>query len=210
MTIARRDLLKAALIGGGTLATPAIAAATIAASPASGVLRGGSDPLLAAARAALARHGHLVADRARVGVIDFALPSRTPRFFLVDFAAGRATSHLVAHGRGSDPAHRGWLERFSNRPGSAATSEGVYLTGAEYQGQHGRSRRLIGLDPTNDMAEARAIVIHSAWYVGPEMVAQHGKLGRSEGCLAFSSADLAEVMARLGPGHLIVAGRFSG
>ena len=46
-----------------------------------------------------------------------------------------------------------------------------------------------GLDWTNNNAEARAIVIHNAWYAEPEMIAQHGKLGRSEGCFAFSRAE---------------------
>lgn len=198
MTLTRRDLLVA--VGGAVASVPAWAQPS--------VLKGGSDPRLAAVRAALARHGDRVASLDRVGIADFSLPSRTPRFFLVDLQGGRASAHLVAHGRGSDPDHSGWLERFSNEPGSAASSSGAYLTGAEYLGQHGRSRRLIGLDPTNDNAEARAIVIHAAWYVGPQMIAEHGKLGRSEGCLAFSDADLGDLLEQLGPGRLIVAGKF--
>ena len=39
-----------------------------------------------------------------------------------------------------------------------------------------------GLDWTNNNAEARAIVIHNAWYAEPQMISQHGKLGRSEVC----------------------------
>ncbi|HZZ90253.1 MAG TPA: murein L,D-transpeptidase catalytic domain family protein, partial [Caulobacteraceae bacterium] len=114
-------------------------------------------------------------------------------------------SLLVAHGRGSDPEHSGWLRSFSNAPSSNATSEGDYLTGDDYIGHHGRSRRLIGLDPTNCNAEARAIVVHSAWYVGPDMVRAHGMLGRSEGCFAVSEADLPRVMDRLGRGRLLVS-----
>ncbi|HYZ48021.1 MAG TPA: murein L,D-transpeptidase catalytic domain family protein, partial [Sphingomonas sp.] len=125
-----------------------------------------------------------------------------------DMANGRVSSFLVAHGRGSDPQHRGWLERFSNDPGSSATSAGIYLTADEYQGKHGRSMRLKGLDASNSNAEARAVVVHGAWYVSPQIVAEHGKLGRSEGCLAFSEADLPNVLERLGPGRLIIAGKF--
>lgn len=172
------------------------------------VLKGGSDPRLAAVRAALASHAGRILHRDRVGIADFSLASREPRFFLVDLLGGTATAHLVAHGRGSDPAHLGWVERFSNEPGSAASSSGAYLTGEEYVGQHGRSRRLVGLDPTNDNAEARAIVIHAAWYVAPRMIAEHGKLGRSEGCLAFADDDLPTMLDLLGPGRLIVAGKF--
>jgi hypothetical protein len=123
----------------------------------------------------------------------------------VDIANGRVESLLVAHGRGSDPSHTGWVKAFSNAPGSAATSEGCYLTGDYYVGQHGRSMRLKGLDATNNNAESRGIVVHAAWYVGPDIVRQHGLLGRSEGCLAVSQADLPGVLQRLGPGRLIVA-----
>ena len=190
----RRHLLSA------TLATAGLSAF---ARPA---LAGGEDAaILAAARAGLQRAGGRVAHRDVVGVADFSRPSRDPRLHLVDVASGRVDSLLVAHGRGSDPNHTGWVKSFSNAPGSEATSEGCYLTGDYYVGQHGRSMRLIGLDPTNSNAESRGIVVHAAWYVGPDMVRQHGSLGRSEGCLAVSPADLPRVLERLGPGRLIVA-----
>ena len=38
-----------------------------------------------------------------------------------------------------------------------------------------------------------------------QMIAQHGMLGRSEGCFAFGESELAHVMERLGPGRLIYA-----
>ena len=56
--------------------------------------------------------------------------------------------------------------------------------------------------------ESRAIVVHGAWDVSPKMVAQHGMLGRSEGCFAFVEADLPQVLARLGPGRLLLAGKY--
>jgi hypothetical protein len=166
--------------------------------------------LSSVAREGLDRHASAIRHTDIVGIADFAAPSRKPRFYLVNLAEGRATSHLVSHGRGSDPAHSGWVERFSNEFGSNASSPGAYLTGAYYSGKHGRSQRLIGLDPTNSNAEPRAIVIHGAWYVSDSMVRQHGKLGRSEGCFAFdeTNGSLDEVLARLGPGRLLYAGRF--
>ena len=36
------------------------------------------------------------------------------------------------------------------------------------------------------MPKPRAIVIHNAWYAEADMIQLHGKLGRSEGCFAFS------------------------
>lgn len=170
-------------------------------------LAGGGSKIVEAAQMALARHGGKAQARDLVGVADFGPASREARFHIVDMANGRISSFLVAHGRGSDPEHSGWVRRFSNDMGSNATSAGVYLTASEYQGKHGRSMRLQGLDPTNNNAEARAVVIHGAWYVGPQILAQHGKLGRSEGCLAFSEADLPRVLERLGPGRLITAGK---
>jgi hypothetical protein len=167
----------------------------------------GQGAIVAAAQEGLAHAGARIASRDVVGVADFSQPSRAPRFHLVDLAGGRVESLLVAHGRGSDPDHSGWLRRFSNAPGSAATSEGCYLTGDYYGGQHGRSMRLHGLDPSNDNAYARALVVHAAWYVSPQIAREHGVLGRSEGCFAFSQADLGQVLQRLGPGRLIVAGK---
>ena len=65
--------------------------------------------------------------------------------------------------------------------------------------------RLEGLDPTNSNAAARAIVVHSAWYVSEEMIGHFGMLGRSEGCFAVSESDLPRALDRLGPGRLLVA-----
>ena len=117
------------------------------------------------------------------------------------------SSYLVAHGRGSDPTHTGWLERFSNDPGSYATSSGAFRTGSLYVGAHGHSMRLDGLDPTNSNAASRAIVVHGAWYVSEVMIGHSGMLGRSEGCFAVSNSSLAEIISVLGPGRLIYADR---
>ena len=164
-----------------------------------------SPALLKRALAALEKHGAAIPNRNTIAIADFSLPSRTPRFFLFDIASGRVGAHLVAHGRGSDPAHTGWLHRFSNAPHSNATSEGAYRTDGLYTGKHGRSIRLTGLDATNNNALPRAIVVHAAWYVSPEMAHAHGVLGRSEGCFALSQASTAEVISRIGSGCLIYA-----
>lgn len=159
--------------------------------------------LIRRAKVAMDRHAQAIADRDRMAVVDFSAPSRVPRFHLIDLVGGRRRALLVAHGRGSDPDHRGWLERFSNVPGSKASSAGAYVTSDLYIGKHGRSRRLTGLDPGNSNAQARAIVIHAAGYVSPALANETGKLGRSEGCLAVAEDDLEEVLATLGSGRLI-------
>lgn len=171
---------------------------------------GGIDPkLLARARAAFDAKRRRLKHTDTVGITDFSKPSSEPRFYILDTRSGRVSSHLVSHGRGSDPAHSGFLARFSNEFGSNASSAGAYLTGDYYYGKYGRSMRLAGLERRNDNAEARAIVVHSAWYAEPQVVHEHGKLGRSEGCFALSNASLREVLGRLGPGRLLYADKIA-
>jgi len=217
MTICRRRLLGAFASGAAGMALPrsispdAALAQPVVPSPLNfGQTTIGSDRfssvLLPQARAALDRHSALIANRDIVGLVDFSAPSRATRFYLLDTGAGQVIStHLVAHGRGSDPANRGWVERLSNRPGSNASCQGAFVTGQEYVGEHGRSRRLIGLDPENDQAESRAIVIHAAEYVSPSFVASQGRVGRSQGCFAVARAEIADVLELLGPGRLLYA-----
>lgn len=163
--------------------------------------------LMRRAMIALNQHGTRVAQRDRMAIADFTAPSGQPRFHIVDLNSGRSTSFLVAHGSGSDPAHTGYLKRFSNDFGSNASSEGAFLTADYYVGKHGRSQRLIGLDPTNCNALGRAIVVHSAWYANPDMLRTHGMLGRSQGCFAVGEQDLSRVFEQLGPGRMIFAAK---
>jgi L,D-transpeptidase catalytic domain len=164
-----------------------------------------SPVLLRRALDTLDRHRDSISYRDFVGIADFSLPSRTPRFHVVNLDNGSVSSHLVAHGRGSDPTRTGWLRRFSNEPGSNASSAGAYRTDAPYMGAHGHSIRLEGLDQTNSNALSRGIVVHSAWYVDEGMIDRFGMLGRSEGCFALAGSTLPEVMAKLGPGRLLYA-----
>jgi len=159
--------------------------------------------LLARAREALVTRN--IPFRDMMGVVDFTMASREARFYLVDVPSGVATAYQVSHGRGSDPDHCGWLEQFSNTPGSEASSAGAYQTSDVYYGKYGRSLRLRGLDPSNSNALERAIVVHSARYAEPEVAATQGKLGRSAGCFALSALSLQYVLFRLGPGRMIYA-----
>src|SRR5690348_6966082 len=101
----------------------------------------GIDPqLFARAKAALDQHRLWIRDS--IGIVDFSKPSSEPRFHVVDLRNGTVESHLVAHGRGSDPAHSGYLERFSNDFGSYASSNGTYTTGDYYDGKYGLSMKV--------------------------------------------------------------------
>ncbi len=163
--------------------------------------------LLQKALAALDEHSKKIKARDRIAIVDFTAPSSETRMHFLDVASGKAFRLLVAHGSGSDPGHTGYLERFSNVFGSNASSQGAFLTDNYYVGKHGRSQRLIGLDATNNNALERAIVVHSAWYANDDMVAAHGKLGRSQGCFAVGEDKLDEVFDFLGEGRMIFAAR---
>lgn len=185
-----------------------LVAAPMSARAAAVALKDGISPALRQrALAAFAANRERIKHADVIGVVDFAKASASPRFHLLDVASGASTTLLVAHGRGSDPAHKGFVERLSNASGSNASCEGAFLTAEAYVGAHGRSMRLDGLDPTNDAARPRAIVVHSAAYVTKEHVRQHGKLGRSFGCFTVTAEDLPQVMTRLGAGRLLYAAK---
>lgn len=202
--VERRTVLKSGLAAGLGLAIPARAlAADAAASPLSPYQR----RVLDIAARQVQRIGDTIWRPDIVGVADFALPSRQPRLHFANLEAGTVRSFLLAHGRGSDPEHSGWLQSFSNTPGSEATSRGAYLTCEWYKGKYGTSIRLVGLDGDNSMALDRAIVMHPAWYVDQAMIDKWGKLGRSEGCFAMSEPDFNEALWHLSGGRLLFADR---
>ena len=196
MALTRRFVLAACASVG--VLRPAFAASGSATA-------GPSRALLRRAMAALDAHSAQIAKRDLIAIADFSQPSRLPRFHLVETGSGRISSHLVAHGRGSDPAHSGWLKRFSNAPGSLASSRGAYRTSDYYWGSNGSSMRLAGLEADNSNADMRAIVVHGAWYAEPSLIATQGKLGRSEGCFVFGEELLPMILYKLGPGRLIFA-----
>jgi hypothetical protein len=226
MSLNRREMLRLGAAGAGGLLLSSAAASNAIPSalirrplapvapvpplaPAPFVPAGVNPALFARAKAALDSHGALIRHRDVIGVVDFSMDSGHQRFHLIDLASGRVESHAVAHGRGSDPDHSGFVELFSNQFGSYATSNGTYITADTYEGKYGHSMKVRGLDVTNNNAESRAIVIHNAWYAEPEMIAQHGKLGRSEGCFAFSRASQWRVMDRLADGRMIYADKLA-
>jgi hypothetical protein len=111
----------------------------------------------------------------------------------------------VAHGKGSRGVE-GVPTRFSNRPGSAATSLGLYLAGETYAfggKSAGRYYRSLGLrldgvsGDYNDNARVRGVVAHGAPYVTPT------KAGRSEGCPAMEQARAHRLLPKLAHGGMV-------
>lgn len=137
-------------------------------------------------------------------LIDYSLPSTEPRLWVLDLEHGTVLFHeLVAHGAGSGD---NYAVRFSNLDASRQTSLGLFLTGSTYQGGNGYSLRLRGLDPgLNDRAAERMIVMHGAWYVSPEQIRRHGRIGRSWGCPALAKNVAPRVIDRIKEGTFLFA-----
>lgn len=139
----------------------------------------------------------------RLVIVDYSRHSRDERLYVVNLTSGAVTAYRAAHGRGSDPDHDGYLDNFSSVSGSQASPQGAFRIAEQYHGQHGRSVRLDGLDAGNQTTRDRAIVIHAAAYAEPEHLARYGKLGRSNGCIVFSEADLARFLEDVPDGTLL-------
>jgi hypothetical protein len=195
-----KRLVTLILLGFSTLAAPALAKSL---DP-SGKIR---PELLDQAVAALNAHRETGEQTGKLVVVDYSLHSSKPRLFVIDLESGVVDAFRAAHGKGSDYDHDGYLDSFSDVPGSSASPAGLYRTAEEYSGGHGRSLRLDGLDATNANARSRAIVIHSAVYAEPEHLTAYGKLGRSNGCIVFSSKDLAAFLDEVPNGTLLYVGK---
>ncbi|MBA3835119.1 MAG: murein L,D-transpeptidase catalytic domain family protein [Sphingomonas sp.] len=225
MTLNRREMLRWGAVGGGAAivssaagsmgipsivynAPPPPRVPLVPAAPQVLQAPGGINPQLFQ-RAKAALDTHRIAARDTMAIVDFGLASGERRFHLVDLRNGDVQTYRVTHGKGSDPSHNGFLDSFSNTPGSEATSNGTYTTGEYYHGKYGLSMKLHGHDWSNNNALSRAIVIHNAWYAEPDVVQAHGKLGRSQGCFAFSRRDQYEIMKRIAGGRMLYADKLA-
>jgi hypothetical protein len=139
-----------------------------------------------------------------VTIVDYTQPSAKRRLAVADVNTGKVLFYTyVAQGKGSGLTY---ATHFSNKPGSEASSLGVYLTGHTYHGNHGYSLRLRGLDPDfNGAAYGRKIVIHSAWYVSRSYAQKYSRMGRSWGCFALSAKVESAVVDLIRDGTVLVA-----
>lgn len=117
-------------------------------------------------------------------IIDFSLSSNVKRLWVIDLATNTIlTNSLVAHGRNTGDE---FATSFSNQNSSNKSSLGFYATAEVYNGKHGKSLKLDGLEKgINDHARARGIVIHAANYVSQSFINSNKRLGRSQGCPAL-------------------------
>ncbi|MDB5269630.1 MAG: hypothetical protein JWP58_2670 [Hymenobacter sp.] len=138
-----------------------------------------------------------------LAVADMDLPNTTERLWVIDLKNARVLHRsLVAHGEGSGHLR---ATRFSNEEKSACTSLGFYRTASTYDGIHGYSRRIEGLDKgQNANAFDRYVVLHAADYVSPKYVEKYGHLGYSRGCPALPPEQFKEIIATLRVGSLLL------
>jgi hypothetical protein len=125
-------------------------------------------------------------------ICDFSQSSKKKRLYLIDMTNNKVLMNTwVAHGRNSGVEY---ANKFSNKPESLQSSLGFYVTGQTYQGAHGLSLRVNGLEPGfNDKAYKRAIVIHGANYIGGDK----SFMGRSFGCPAVPARESATIINKI-------------
>ncbi|RZJ71404.1 murein L,D-transpeptidase catalytic domain family protein [Flavobacterium sp.] len=117
-------------------------------------------------------------------VVDFTMSSNSKRLWVVDLATNTILfNSLCAHGRNTGDE---FATKFSNKSESFMSSLGFYATGEIYNGKHGQSLKLDGLQAgVNDRARSRGVVMHAADYVSESFISAHHRLGRSQGCPAL-------------------------
>jgi hypothetical protein len=137
-------------------------------------------------------------------VIDYSKPSSEKRLWVFDLKSHELVyEELVAHGQGSG---LNMATQFGNEAETHRTSLGLFRTDTTYIGKNGYSLRLDGLDKgLNDQARDRAIVMHGAPYVSDTFVKSTGRLGRSWGCPAVSTAVAKQLIDRVKGGGLVFA-----
>ena len=126
-------------------------------------------------------------------LVDFSLSSNTKRLWVIDLTTNTVLfNSLVAHGRNTGEE---FATSFSNDASSFKSSLGFYLTGEIYQGKHGKSLKLDGLEKgVNDKARERGVVMHAADYVSETFIKSNKRLGRSQGCPAIPVELTAEII----------------
>jgi hypothetical protein len=145
-----------------------------------------------------------VKNTAVLTIVDFNRPSNERRLWVLDLKNDHVLMHIhVAQGKNTGKLY---AKHFSNRPGSYESSPGVYTTASVFEGEHGESLHVKGLEKgINSNAASRAIEIHPAWYVTPAFIKEHGYAGRSWGCFAVNPKDADEFIGYIKGGSVLFA-----
>lgn len=126
-------------------------------------------------------------------LVDFSMSSNTKRLWVIDLSTNTILYHsLVAHGRNTGEEY---ASSFSNSNSSYKSSLGFYVTGETYNGKHGMSLKLDGIEKgINDNARVRGVVMHAANYVSNTFIKYNKRLGRSLGCPAIPEEALKGIV----------------
>ena len=204
LNILRRLCLAAATLG--ALSSPAFAAGTQNPILFNSLTHAAPELNPQALKSALSAMQCAVNSGARpashLAVIDYSQPSTARRLWIFDLRRkSLVLRDLVAHGQKSG---ENFATQFSNTEGSFQSSLGLFRTQESYEGSHGYSLRMDGLEPGfNDRARDRAIVIHAADYVNPLWSQRQGRIGRSLGCPAVRPQVARKVIDKLKDGQFM-------
>lgn len=145
-----------------------------------------------------------VKNTAVLTIVDFNKPSNEKRLWVIDLKNDHVLMHLdVAQGKNTGKLY---ATHFSNQPGSDESSTGVYTTTSVFDGEHGESLHVEGLEKgINSNAASRAIEIHPAWYVTHAFIKDHGYAGRSWGCFAVNPKDADKFIGYVKGGSVLFA-----
>ncbi|RRB07282.1 murein L,D-transpeptidase catalytic domain family protein [Larkinella rosea] len=140
--------------------------------------------------------------RSILSIVDLSQPSNRKRLYVIDLDQHKLLFQTyVAHGRNSGEL---MAAAFSNTFSSFQSSLGFYQTLNTYQGKHGLSLQLKGLEQGfNDNAFSRAIVMHGADYVCEDFIRKTGRLGRSQGCPAIDNAVCKDIIQAIKGGSCL-------
>jgi hypothetical protein len=137
----------------------------------------------------------------KLSIVDFSQPSNKNRLYIIDLDKKKLLFNtLVAHGKNSGEA---MAKKFSNTNESLQSSLGFYVTAEKYQGKHGLSMRLDGMEKTNSNARQRAVVMHGAEYVNTALAQSRGFIGRSWGCPAVNPELNEPIINAIGNGSCL-------
>lgn len=141
-------------------------------------------------------------DKDILSICDFSQSSKKKRLYIIDVRNMKLILNTyVAHGRNSGAEY---AKTFSNKPESLMSSLGFYRTKSTYQGGHGLSLKIQGLEKGyNDKADFRNIVVHGSEYVGADFLRYNACCGRSYGCPAIPAAETPLVIKTIKDGSCI-------
>lgn len=138
-------------------------------------------------------------------IVDFSQPRDQKRLYVINME----TNEIIYKGytaSGKNSGRKAIPTKFSNTPRSKKSSLGLFKTAHTYQGKHGYSLRLVGLEKgLNHNAAKRVIVLHPAKYTSKAYVKRKGGSGFSWGCFTLDPKESRAVINKIKGGSLIFA-----